>query len=255
MEDWFCLEGQNALVVGASRGLGREIALALARAGASVACAARTVGRLEELQDEIRSLGRSALAIPVDVTSEEEVTSLVEAVERAWGNLNILVYTAGILESRPTLEMSLADWFRTINTNLTGAFLICREAGKVMRKGGGGRIILVSSAFADRILPQVLPYVVSKGGVNQMVRNLAFEWSRYGIRVNGIAPGYFNTEMTGEALKDPKIREAILKRIPIRRVGEPWEIGPLAVYLASPVSDYMTGEIIRIDGGQANFTV
>jgi NAD(P)-dependent dehydrogenase (short-subunit alcohol dehydrogenase family) len=250
-DQWFGLGGKVALVVGASRGLGREIAVALAHAGADVACVARDARKLEETASLIRSIGRSATVFSADVTQEQEVVAMAREVKKAFGGVDILVYSAGILEMKLALETSLSDWHRVCDTNLTGAFLVTREMGKVMKEREGGKIILLSSAFADRILPFVLPYVASKAGVLQLVRNLAYEWARYGIRVNGIAPGYFSTEMPAQALDDPKTRDHILKRIPLRRVGEPAEIGPLAVYLASKASDYMTGEIVRIDGGQS----
>lgn len=255
LDKWFGLSGKCALVVGASQGLGREIALALAQAGADVAGAARHQEKLEGLAQEIGALGRRALSLPMDVTQEEQVVAMARQLAEAWSRVDILVYSAGTLRAKPTLDSTLADWHQTLDINLTGAFLVCREVGQLMRQQGGGRIILISSAFGDRVLPQVLPYVVSKGGLQQMVRNLAFEWARYGIRVNGVAPGYFHTEMPGPALADPATREAILRRIPLRRVGQPPEIGPLIVYLAAPASDFMTGEVIRIDGGQSYCTV
>lgn len=249
---WFGLNGKIAVVVGASKGLGREIAIALAHAGADVACIARDTKKLQETEAQIKAIGRKATVIPTDITKEEQVIRMVENVGKILGGTDILVYSAGLLEMKFALEMSLEDWKRTCETNLTGAFLVTREIAKIMKDRGGGSIILLSSTFGDRILPFVLPYVVSKGGILQMVRNLAYEWARFGIRVNGIAPGYFNTEMPAKALNDPKTRQHIIGRIPLRRVGDPSEIGPLAVYLASKASDYMTGEVIRIDGGQAN---
>ena len=250
-KEWYGLDGKTALVVGASKGLGREIALALSKAGAQVAIAARTMDRLQNLASEIDSQGGSALPISVDVAKEEGIIHMVQAVQDRFGKIDILVYCAGLLEAKPSLEISLEDWNRIMYTNVTGAFLTAREVGKVMKTQGGGRMVFVTSAFGDRILPYVLPYTVSKGGLNQMVRNLAYEWAKYDIRVNGIAPGYFHTDMPAAALENEKTRDAILKRIPVRRVGKPEEIGPLAVYLASSYSDYVTGEIIRIDGGQS----
>jgi len=248
---WYGLDGNTALVVGASKGLGREISLALSTAGARVACGARTMDRLQDLASEIGSQGGFALPISVDVGKEEDIIDMVRAVQDGFGKIDILFYSAGLLEAKPALETSLEDWNRILCTNVTGAFLTAREVGKVMKEQGGGRMVFISSAFGDRILPYVLPYTVSKGGLNQMVRNLAYEWAKYDIRVNGIAPGYFHTDMPAAALENQKTRDAILKRIPLRRVGKPEEIGPLAVYLASSNSAYVTGEIIRIDGGQS----
>lgn len=250
-DKWFGLDGKVALVIGASRGLGKEIALALARAGADVACVARNAQKLKETADEIKAMGRCSAVLSVDITQEKDVVKMAEATLEIFGGIDILVYSAGMLESKPALEVTLEDWRRICDTNLTGAFLAAREVGNVMKERGAGVMIFLSSTFGDRILPFVLPYVVSKGGILQMVRNLAYEWARHGIRVNAIAPGYFSTEMPAEALNDPKTRDHILRRIPLRRVGEPAEIGPLAVFLASKASDYMTGAVLRIDGGQS----
>jgi len=250
-ENWFGLDGKIALVIGASRGLGKEIALALAQAGADVVCVARNAQKLQETADAIKAMARRAAVLSVDITQEEEVVKMGRKAIKIFGGIDVLVYCAGILEAKPSLEVTLEDWRRICDTNLTGAFLAAREVGKMMKERGSGAMIFLSSTFGDRILPFVLPYVVSKGGMLQMVRNLAYEWARYGIRVNAIAPGYFSTEMPAEALNDPKTRDHILRRIPLRRVGEPAEIGPLAVFLASKASDYMTGAVIRIDGGQS----
>jgi NAD(P)-dependent dehydrogenase (short-subunit alcohol dehydrogenase family) len=232
--------------------LGREIALALARAGADVACAARNARKLKETADDINALGRRAICIPTDVTQEQQVVDLTQRTAEEFGQIDILFYCAGMMHAGSSIDMALADWEMVLKTNLTGAYVTCREAAKIMKTNGGGHIILIGSAFVDRVLPYSLAYVVSKAGLSQMIRNLAFEWARYGIRVNGIAPGYFETDMPAAVLGDPKARERVLRRIPLRRVGVPAEIGPLAVYLAGGSSDYMTGEIICMDGGQAS---
>ena len=251
MNEWFGLDNKAALVVGASKGLGREIALALSRAGADVACAARNTSKLQETADAVSALGRRAICVPTDVTQESQIVDLIKRSAQEFGRIDILFYCAGMMHAGSSLKIASADWQRVLNTNLTGAYVTCRETAKIMKTGGGGHIILITSMFVDRVLPYSLAYVVSKAGLSQMIRNLAFEWARYGIRVNGIAPGYFETDMPAPVLKDPKARERVVGRIPLRRVGEPSEIGPLAVYLACGSSDYMTGEIICMDGGQA----
>jgi NAD(P)-dependent dehydrogenase (short-subunit alcohol dehydrogenase family) len=252
LEEWFGLNGKTAVVVGASQGLGREIALSLAKAGADVVCVARNEEKLGDTAAEIQKLGRSAAVVVADVCSEKDVMAMVQAALNLSGTINILVYTAGILEAGNVLETELETWRRAMDVNLTGAFLASREAGKAMRNQRGGRIVLIGSTFGDRVLPFVTPYAVSKGGLLQLVRNLAHELAPFGIRVNGIAPGYFDTEMPAEVLNNPKLKQRILSRIPVKRIGNPAEIGPLAVFLASSASDYICGEVVRIDGGQAN---
>jgi len=254
LRNWFGLEHKKALVVGASQGLGREMAIGLAKAGSDVACAARNAAGLKDTVDIIRDLGREAVSIPTDITREQHVTTLIQKTSEIFGRIDILIYCAGMMYAGASLDMSLADWEVVLKTNLTGAYLACRETAKVMKRQGSGSIILVGSAFAERVLPYCLAYVVSKAGLSQMIRNLSFEWARYGIRVNGIAPGYFDTDMPAAVLGDPKSRKTVLGRIPLRRVGDPSEIAPLAVYLAGDACDYMTGEIICMDGGQANCT-
>ena len=254
MVDWFGLENKTALVVGASQGLGREVALSLARAGADVACAARNSLNLQETVEVVKDLGRQSIGIPTDVTRERQVIALINRTVEIFGRIDILFYCSGMMHTGSSLDIPLTDWELVLKTNLTGAYVTCREVAKNMKQNGGGRIILIGSAFAERVLPYCLAYVVSKAGLSQMIRNLAIEWAGYGIRVNGIAPGYFDTDMPAAVLGNPDMRKRVLKRIPIGRVGDPPEIGPLSVYLASDACDYMTGEIICIDGGQTNYT-
>ena len=249
--EWFGLQDKTAIVVGASQGLGKEIAIAFAKAGANVVCVSRNKEKLEKTADAIRQMNRSSFAISADVTREKDIKRAVAETLERLTSIDILAYSAGYLKPKHLVETNLQEWQKTIDTNLTGAFLISREVAKHMQIKGNGRIILIGSIFGDRILPYVLSYAVSKGGILQLVRNLAYELAPHGIRVNGIAPGYFNTEMPAEALNNPKLKEKIIKRIPLKRVGNPLEIGPLAVYLASKSSDFICGEVIRIDGGQS----
>ena len=250
--EWFGLNGKTAVVVGASQGLGKEIAIALAKAGANIVCVARNEKKLRDTEKLIKKTGRSVEVVVADVCNEEDVKTIVPKSLKSFEKIDILVYSAGVLDVGNALKTDLKTWQRTMDVNLTGAFLVSREIGKVMQENGYGRIILIGSTFGDRVLPFVLPYSTSKGGLLQLVRNLAYELAPSGIRVNGIAPGYFDTEMPSEALNDQKLKNRILSRIPVKRVGDPVEIGPLAVYLASKAADYICGEMVRIDGGQAH---
>ena len=226
----------------------------MAKAGSDVVCAARSADGLRNTVNAVQDIGREAISIPTDVTQEQQVVSLIHQSTEIFGRIDILIYCAGMMYANTSLEMSVADWEMVLKTNLTGAFVTCRETAKTMKRQGGGSIVLVGSAFAERVLPYCLAYVVSKAGLSQIIRNLSFEWARYSIRVNGIAPGYFDTDMPAAVLGDAKSRETVLSRIPLKRVGDPPEIAPLAVYLAGDACGYMTGEIVCMDGGQINNT-
>jgi len=248
--DEFQLDGKVALVTGASRGLGRAIALGLARAGADVAVCARSATDLAETGRAIEALGRRTLVVPTDVTDEAQVDDLAEAVIDALSRVDILVNNSGTVLVKPLLDTETADWRRVIDTNLTGTYLCCRALGAHMVAQHSGRVINIASIDGLKGSANVTAYSASKGGVVALTRALALEWARHGVTVNAIAPGYFDTAMSRQGLDDPAVRERILKLIPMRRVGDPEEIAPLAVYLASEASAYMTGEVIAIDGGQ-----
>jgi NAD(P)-dependent dehydrogenase (short-subunit alcohol dehydrogenase family) len=245
----FDLTGRTALVIGASRGLGRESALALARAGANVVVAARTADDLAAVASTIQSLGRHAHTIVVDAADTGALATAVDAAAASAG-LDVLVYAAGLMHAGAALDTSVEDWERLLKVNLTGAFVAARQAARHM-KSRGGRMIFFSSSFVGRVLPLTVAYGASKGGLQQLVQSLALEWARHGITVNAVAPGFFETEMPKAVLENPELRQRVLARIPLRRFGEPSEIGPLIVYLASAASAFMTGSVLRIDGGQS----
>lgn len=247
--DPFDLTGRTALVVGASRGLGREAALALARRGADVVCAARTEAPLRQLAEEIAAMGRGATVLVIDAADETALTACVDEAASGRG-LDVLVYAAGLMHAGAAVDTDVEDWERLLKVNLTGAFVAARQSARQM-KARGGRMILFSTSFVGRVLPFTVAYGVSKAGLQQLVQSLAVEWARYGIRVNAIAPGYFETEMPRAVLDNPELRQRVLARIPLRRFGQPAEIGPLVSYLASDASAFMTGAVLRIDGGQS----
>jgi len=244
------LAGRVALVTGASRGIGRAIAMALGAAGAAVACAARTMDQVEAAAAEMRAGGSAARAFRLDVTRTEEVAATVRAVEEALGPIDVLVNNAGITFPRKSLELTDEEWERMLSTNLTSMFRCARAVAPSMIARGGGRIINLGSMWGRMGVPQFAAYCVSKAGVDALTRCLAVEWARHGIRVNSLAPGYIRTDFSTEEMADERIRKLILSKIPMRRLGEPDEVGPLAVYLASPASEFMTGQTIYLDGGQ-----
>jgi NAD(P)-dependent dehydrogenase (short-subunit alcohol dehydrogenase family) len=245
------LDGRAAIVTGASRGLGRAMALALAGAGADVALASRSVAELEETARAIEKLGRRALVVPTDVTVYSQVEALVERAAQALGRLDIVVNNSGIAAVIPAAEMPPEDFRRTVEVNLVGVFNGCRAAAGRLIAQKSGKIINLASVLGASGLPGYAAYSASKGGVIALTRALAVEWARYNIQVNAMAPGWFVTDMNSQAFDNPKVRERLLRDVPARRTGRLEEIGPLVVYLASPASDYMTGQTVFLDGGHS----
>lgn len=246
------LAGRTALVTGASKGLGEAIARGLAEAGANVVLAARSKPAIDRLAKEIEAAGGAALAVETDVTDEASVDAMVEAALARFGQVDALVNNAGVGLTKALVDMTLADWNRVIETNLTGVFLCTRAASRPMLARGYGRIVNIASIDGTVGVSEVSAYCASKAGVLNLTKALALEWARKGICVNAIAPGYFRTEMTEGALDDPVVGPLMLKRIPLRRVGRPEEIVPLAVYLASPLAEFVTGSAFVIDGGETS---
>jgi NAD(P)-dependent dehydrogenase (short-subunit alcohol dehydrogenase family) len=249
--DQLRLDGRVALVTGASRGLGRAMALALAEAGADVALMARSRDDLREAAAAVAGLGRRALIVPADVTVEAEVGAAVARALDAYGALDVLVNNSGVAIVRPLVETTPAEWRQVLETNLTGAFNCCRAVGPGMIARRRGKVVNVASVLAAQGLPGYAAYSASKGGLVALTRALAVEWARHNIQVNAIAPGWFVTPMNERALADPGIRERLLRDVPARRTGRPEELGALVVYLASPAADYVTGEVVFVDGGLA----
>jgi NAD(P)-dependent dehydrogenase (short-subunit alcohol dehydrogenase family) len=242
----FKLKGKVALVTGAGRNLGRAIALSLAEAGANVAVTSRTLSEIKRTEQEIKEKGQKALAISMDVTDLNKVERAVQKVASEFGRIDILVNNAATRSFKSLLEISELEWRSVIDTNLTGAFFCCKAVGPIMIRQGGGRIINISSRIGLQGMANRIAYCASKGGLIQLTRALALEWAPYNILVNSVAPGLMNTPETSKAIQEGKAAE-----IPLKRAGEPEEIAPLIVYLASEACTYMTGEVILIDGGWA----
>ncbi|MBM3774241.1 MAG: SDR family oxidoreductase [Acidobacteria bacterium] len=243
------LAGKVALITGASRGLGRSIAAALAGDGAKVALVARDRERLEETAGEIERAGGQARLFPADVTAEDEIARLEREVAAAFGRIDILVNNAGINIRKPLIDFTLEEWRRVMDTNVTGAFLMCRAFVPRMRGNGYGRIINMASMMSRISLPGRSAYCCSKAGLIGLTRALALELARDGITVNAISPGPFATEMNTALLENPEIHQMFLARIPLGRWGRVEEVGRLALYLCSEDSGFITGTDILIDGG------
>jgi NAD(P)-dependent dehydrogenase (short-subunit alcohol dehydrogenase family) len=247
----FRLDGRVAIVTGASRGLGRSMALALAEAGAHVGVAARSEAELAETAVAVEKRGRRAVVIPTDVTVYAQVEALVERTATALGRLDIIVNNSGMATVTPVAEMPPEDFRRTVEVNLVGVFNGCRAAAGRLIAQKSGKIINLASVLGASGLSGYAAYSASKGGVSALTRALAVEWARYNIQVNAIAPGWFVTDMNSQAFDDARVRERLLRDVPARRTGRLDEIGPLVVYLASSASDYMTGQTVFLDGGHS----
>jgi NAD(P)-dependent dehydrogenase (short-subunit alcohol dehydrogenase family) len=244
------LAGKVAVVTGASRGLGRAIAVALAEAGADVAVAARAPAELDETAQQASRHGVRAVALVTDVSAYAQVERLMSQTVSALGRLDIVVNNAGIARVAPLAEAALADWQAIVDVNLSGVFYGCRAAAPYLIRQQAGKVINLASVLAAVALPGYTMYAATKGAVIALTRTLAAEWARHNVQVNAIAPGWFVTDMNEAAFADPKVHARLTRDIPARRTGRLEEIGPLAVYLASPGSDFMTGQTIFLDGGQ-----
>jgi 2-deoxy-D-gluconate 3-dehydrogenase len=240
-----------AIVTGASRGLGRAMAVALAAAGAHVALAARSKPDLEHTAQQVEGHGVRALVLPTDVTRYDEVEALVARTVEALGGLDILVNNSGIARTTALAEATPEDWRAIVDVNLTGVFNGCRAAATHFIGRRRGKVINLASVLGAVGLPGYALYAATKGGVIALTRTLGVEWARHNVQVNAIAPGWFVTDMNAAAFGDPRINERLTRDIPMRRTGRLEEIGPLAVFLASSASDFMTGQTIFLDGGHS----
>src|ERR1700674_528140 len=250
MDQPYSLEGRVAFVTGASRGIGRSIALALAKAGAAVTCAARALDQVKSAAAEIESAGGRACALGLDVTQGAQIIAAVKEAEKALGHIDILVNNAGVILEKKTVEVSDEEWDTLFATNLTSMFRCARAVAPGMIARGRGKIINIGSMYGRLGVPRYAAYSASKAAVDGLTRSLAAEWAKHGIQVNCLAPGYMNTDIPRAAMADPDTRERFLSKVPARRLGEPAEAASLAVYLASPASDFMTGQTVYLDGGQ-----
>lgn len=241
------LAGQTALVTGASRGIGRAIALALAGAGAKVACVARNVEKLTETVEAIRAAGGTAEVFACDVTSGEAVDKLIEEVVAKWEKLHILVNNAGVTRDTLIPRMSDEDWDTVLDTNLRGAFLFLRAVSRQMMSQRYGRIINIASVSGLIGNPGQANYSASKAGMIGMTRTVSKELAGRKITVNCIAPGFIESDMT--AAMGDSILDEVKKRIPAKRMGTPDEVAWAALFLASPAAAYITGQTITVDGG------
>ena len=243
----FDLKGKAALVTGGNGGIGLGMAQALAAAGARVAIAGRDEAKNAAA---LKALGATALALRADLADAEACRALVEDAAGRLGRLDILVNNAGINIRKQPQDYSLEEWKTVLDTNLTSAFVASQAAYPFMKRGGGGKIVNIGSMMSIFGASFTTPYAASKGGIVQMTRALATAWARDNIQVNAVLPGWIDTDLTRRARKDVDgLHERVLERTPARRWGEPRDMGGIAVFLASPASDFVTGTAIPVDGG------
>jgi 2-deoxy-D-gluconate 3-dehydrogenase len=248
--DRFKLDEKVAIVTGGSKGLGRAIAIGMGEAGAKVVVVSRTKNLIEETANEIISYGGEAIAIPVDVKNEDDIKKAVNETIDTFGQLDILVNNAGIAPMNPTLKVAADEWNNVIETDLTSNFLFAKMAVRsAMKEQRKGKIINIGSVLgfmASNVAPH---YCAAKAGLAHLTKALALEWAHYNINVNCIAPGFFKTDMTKEQQENEAHKKFLKFKIPFKRLGEPDEVVPTAIFLASEAASYITGSTIIVDGG------
>ncbi len=246
----FDLTGKVAIVTGSGRGLGKSIAIGLAREGADVVLCSRTAAQTEATAREIRALGRKALPIVVDTSKKADVDAMVAKAKAELGKIDVLVNNAGIDIIKPAVDYTEAEWDDILDINLKGYFLCAQAVGRVMIAQKKGSILMNSSIAGSIGIKGLVPYASSKGGVNQLVRTLAVEWAEHNVRVNAFSPGYFRNVMQGaENVHDEAKERHIREWTPLGRRGEGEELVGPCVFLASDASSYVTGNILMVDGG------
>jgi gluconate 5-dehydrogenase len=249
MKDLFDLSGKVAIVTGTSRGLGQYFATALARAGADLVITSRKLSALTEFKKEIESLGRKALPVQLDVLSQSDIENMVRLAVKEYGKIDILVNNAGMNIRKPTTEVTQQDWDTVLDTNLKGSFFCTQAVAKEMIKRKYGRIINIGSCTCVFGMEGIAAYSASRGAILSMTRTLAAEWGKYGITVNVLAPGWFKTAQNAVLYQNKDWVNYITSRIPLNRVGQPHDLDGAVVFLASDASEYITGQMLLIDGG------
>lgn len=250
IKNLFSLEGKVAIVTGGAGSLGETICEALAAYGADVVVTGRTLSTLEEAVKKIEGFGKKALAVTCDVTKEDQVENLVATVKEKFGKIDILFTVAGIAKRHPAEDFPMEDFRQVMDINVAGTFLPCKHVGKVMKEQGYGKIVNISSVRGFAGHPGgYAAYGASKSAVDMITKQLATEWAKYNINVNAIAPTIFWTPLTQQVLEDEKLKKIFLDRIPMGRAAVPEDMVGASVYFASAASNFITGQILYVDGG------
>ncbi|WP_215224120.1 gluconate 5-dehydrogenase [Echinicola shivajiensis] len=250
MKDLFDLTGKVALVTGATHGLGMAMAKALGKSGAILIVNGHTPAKMEAAIKTYKEEGIEAHGYLFDVTSEEDVDKNISDIEAKFGTVDILVNNAGMIQRTPAMEMEVADFAKVVNMDLVSPFIMAKRVSKGMKEKGGGKIINICSMMSELGRNTVSAYAAAKGGLKMLTRNLATEWAKYNIQVNGIGPGYFATEQTAPIRVDGHpFNDFIVSRTPAGRWGDPEDLQGTTIFLASKASDFVNGQIVYVDGG------
>lgn len=245
----FSLANKTVLITGSSQGLGLAMAEGLGGAGATVVLNGRNRDKLEKARQDLTAKGIEAVACDFDVTNEREVIDAVEKIEKETGGINILVNNAGMNLRGPLEDFDTEKWLKVLDLNLNAVFYVSKAVGKCMIARKAGKIINIASLLSEAARPSIAPYTLSKGGIKMFTKALAVEWAKYNIQVNAIGPGYFATEMNKALKADEKFNAWVCERTPMGRWGKPSDLAGAAVFFASSASDFVTGQILYVDGG------
>lgn len=245
----FSLKGKVALITGSSRSIGLAIAEGFGKAGAKVVLNGRGIDRLEKARQSLKAKGVEVFAYSFDVTREQEVLEFVKKTEKEVGSIDILVNNAGINLRAPIEDFETDKWHELMNLNLNAVFYVSKAVGKQMIRRKRGKIINIASLLSEAARPTIAPYAASKGAIKMFTKSLAVEWAKHNIQVNAIGPGYFVTEMNKTLVENKKFNDWVCKRTPAGRWGDPSELIGSAVFFASSASDFVTGQILYVDGG------